>query len=185
MSERNGSVSTVNPGTMPIVVGGGDAAAPTPPAAQTPPAAAEPTAAGGAPEPPAGVQPTAPVTVRPRPRLPRRGPLTLLGPWAPVAGGVLGLVAGAVVVLVLAGSAEGFQDRFGLALVVVGLGLLGVSGTLLADEVRIVRHGVREALARPARAEVTAGLLQGITPARLMVLVSGSVLFLAAYVTRG
>lgn len=184
MSERNGSVSTVNPGTMPIVIGGdggGSTAAPTQSAAPEP----TPAAPESAPETAAGVQPTAPVTVRPSPRLPRRGPLTLLGPWAPVAGGVLGLVAGVVIVLVLAGSAETFEDRFGLALVVVGLGLLGVSGTLLADEVRMVRHGAREALVRPARAEATAGLLQGVTPARLMVLVSTFVLFLAAYVSRG
>jgi hypothetical protein len=170
MSERNGSVSTVHPGTMPIVVGEG--------------ATAEPPATP-APEPAAEVQPTAPVTVRPTPRMPRRGPLTLLGPWAPVAGGIFGLLAGVVIVLVLAGSAESFEDRFGLALAVVGLGLLGVSGTLLADEVRMVRHGAREALVRPARAEAAAGLLHGLTPARLLVLVSAFVLFLAAYVSRG
>lgn len=184
MSERNGSVSTVNPGTMPIVIGGdgatgatGAPSAPEPAETSVPPEAATETADG--------VHPTAPVTVRPTPRLPRRGPLTLLGPWAPVAGGVLGLVVGVVIVLVLGGSAESFEDRFGLALAVVGLGLLGVSGTLLADEVRMVRHGAREALLRPARAEATAGLLQGVTPARLMVLVSTFVLFLAVYVSRG
>ena len=32
---------------------------------------------------------TAPVTVRPRPRGPRQGPLTRMGPWAPVAGGLV------------------------------------------------------------------------------------------------
>lgn len=184
MSERNGSVSTANPGTMPIVIGGdGATAATTPPAAPEQPVS--PASSEPAPETAGGVQPTAPVTVRPSPRRPRRGPLTLLGPWAPVAGGVLGLVAGVVIVLVLAGSAESFEDRLALALVVVGLGLLGVSGTLLADEVRMVRHGAREALVRPARAEATAGLLHGVTPARLTVLVSAFVLFLAAYVSRG
>jgi hypothetical protein len=185
MSERNGTVTTAAPGTMPIVVADGGTT--TAPPTTAPPTTAAPTTAppDAAPEAPAGVQPTAPVTVRPAPRGPRRGPLTLLGPWAPVAGGLLGLAAGAVVALVLGGVAASFEDRLGLVLVVVGLGLLGVSGTLLADEVRMVRHGAREAALRPGRAEATAGLLHGVTPARLMLVVSGFVLFLAVYASRG
>ena len=129
--------------------------------------------------------PPAPVPVRPAPRMPRRGPLTVMGPWAPVAGGILGLLLGLVAVLVLAGSAESFEDRLALVFAVVGLGSLGVSGTLLADEVRIVRQGAREATVRPAWVEATAGLLNGLTPARLLLLVSAFVLYLAAYVAHG
>jgi hypothetical protein len=128
---------------------------------------------------------TAPVTVRPAPRMPRRGPLTVMGPWAPVAGGLLGLVIGLIAVLVLGGSAESFEDKLGLVFAVVGLGSLGVAGTLLADEVRMVRQGSREAAVRPAVVEATAGLLNGLTPARLLLLVSAFVLFLSAYVSRG
>jgi hypothetical protein len=128
---------------------------------------------------------TAPVTVRRTPRLPRRGPLTVMGPWAPVAGGLLGLFLGLIAVLVLGGSAESFEDELALVFAVVGLGSLGVSGVLLADEVRMVRQGSREAAVRPAYVEVTAGLLNGLTPARLLLLVSAFVLFLAAYVSRG
>jgi hypothetical protein len=179
MSERNGTVSTAGPGTMPAGAGADTVTATPEPG--TPPA----PAADAAPGTPTGIAPTAPVTVRPAPRGPRRGPLTLLGPWAPVAGGLLGLVAGAVVAAVLGGIAESFEDRLALTLLVVGLGLLGVSGALLADEVRMVRHGAREAALRPGRAEATAGLLHGVTPARLMVVVSAFVLFLAAYVSRG
>jgi hypothetical protein len=172
---------------MPIVIGDGATAAAATPESESPPAREAPPepAAESVPDLVPGMQPTAPVTVRPKPRLPRRGPLTLLGPWAPVAGGLLGLVSGVVVVLALAGAAESFEDRLGLALVVVGLGLLGVAGTLLADEVRMLRHGAREAAVRPARAEATSGLLHGMTPARLLLLVSAFVLFLAAYVSRG
>jgi hypothetical protein len=108
-----------------------------------------------------------------------------MGPWAPVAGGLLGLLLGLVAVLVLGGSAESFEDRLALVFAVVGLGSLGVSGTLLADEVRMVRQGAREAAVRPAYVEVTAGLLNGLTPARLLLLVSAFVLFLAAYVSQG
>src|SRR5215210_1154761 len=62
-----------------------------------------------------GMQPTAPVTtVRPRPRMPRRGPMTVMGPWAPVAGGLLGLLLGVATVLFLADSAESFEDRLAL-----------------------------------------------------------------------
>jgi hypothetical protein len=129
-------------------------------------------------------QPTAPVTVRPAPRLPRRGPLTVMGPWAPVAGGALGLLLGLITVLVLAGSARTYQERLGLVLAVVGLGMLGTAGTLLADEVRMIRQSVRDAAVRPGLAETTAGLLQGLTPARLLLLMSGFVLFLATFVSR-
>jgi hypothetical protein len=110
--------------------------------------------------------------------------MTVMGPWAPVAGGALGLLLGLVAVLVLAGSAHTFQERFGLVLVVVGLGMLGTAGTLLADEVRMIRQSVRDAAVRPGLAETTAGLLQGLTPARLLLLMSGFVLFLATFVSR-
>jgi len=131
-----------------------------------------------------GMQPTAPVTVRPRPRMPRRGPLTVMGPWAPVAGGLLGLVLGVVAVLFLGGIADQFAERLSLAFVVLGLGMLGTSGVLLADEVRMMRQRARDAVVRPALVEATAGLLNGLTPARLLLGVSAFVLFLAAYVVR-
>jgi hypothetical protein len=130
------------------------------------------------------MQATAPVTVRPSPRMPRRGPLTIMGPWAPVAGALLGLLLGVVAVLFLAGSAETFQERLGLAFLVLGLGMLGTSGILLADEVRLLRQRSREATVRPAWVEATAGLLNGLTPARLLLVASAFVLFLAAYVSR-
>ena len=41
------------------------------------------------------------------------------------------------------------------------------------------------AAVRPAWAETPAALLNGLTPARLLLLVSGFVLFLSAYVARG
>jgi hypothetical protein len=116
--------------------------------------------------------------------MPRRGPLTVMGPWAPVAGGLLGLLLGGIAVLVLAGSAESFEDRLALAFVVLGLGMLGSAGILLADEVRMMRQRSREAVVRPAWVEATADLLNGLTPARLLLLLSGFVLFLAAYVSR-
>jgi hypothetical protein len=153
---------------MPIVVDTGATPEETPaaePAAETP-----------------GAQPTAPVSVRPRPRMPRRGPLTMMGPWAPVAGGVLGLLLGVVAVLFLAGAADTFEARLSLTLLVLGLGMLGTAGTLLADEVRMIRHSARDADVRPAWVEVTAGLLNGLTPARLLLGASAFVLFLAAYV---
>ena len=153
-------------------------AAPTP-APEGPPASAEPDVVPG------GTHATAPVTVRPSPRPPRRGPLTMMGPWAPVAGGLLGLLLGVVAVLFLAGSAEVFEERLALAFVVLGLGMLGTSGVLLADEVRLLRQRAREAAVRPQWVEATAGLLNGLTPARLLLLTSGFVLFLAAYVSRG
>jgi flagellar motor component MotA len=116
--------------------------------------------------------------------MPRRGPMTVMGPWAPVAGGLLGLLLGVATVLFLADSAESFEDRLALAFVVLGLGMLGTSGILLADEVRMMRQRAREAVVRPAAVEATAGLLSGMTPARLLLVASTFVLFLAAYVTR-
>ncbi|WP_324277581.1 hypothetical protein [Blastococcus brunescens] len=130
------------------------------------------------------MQPTAPVSVRPRPRMPRRGPLTVMGPWAPVAGGLLGLLLGAIAVLVLAGTAESFEERMALVFLVLGLGMLGSAGILLADEVRMMRQRSRDAAVRPQWVEATAGLLNGLTPARLLLALSGFVLFLAAYVSR-
>jgi hypothetical protein len=182
MSERNGSTS----------VGTGTAEIPVVRPTDTSPPQADPPASASAAEPEVppeghlvpGMQPTAPVTVRPRPRMPRRGPLTVMGPWAPVAGGLLGLLLGLVAVLLLARSAGSFEDRLALAFVVLGLGMLGTSGVLLADEVRMMRQRARDAVARPAWVEATAGLLNGLTPARLLLFASGFVLFLAAYVSR-
>jgi len=176
MSERNGSTS-VGTGTaeIPVVRPGAPAdpeAVPT--AAEAPAAEPQQDAA----------HMTAPVTVRPAPRMPRRGPLTVMGPWAPVAGAVIGLLLGVVVVLLLGGVADSFEDRLALTFTVLGLGLLGTSGILLADEVRMIRQRARDAVVRPAWVEATAGLLNGLTPARLLLLVSGFVLFLAAYVSR-
>ncbi|MGY1603686.1 hypothetical protein [Geodermatophilus sp. SYSU D00815] len=161
-----------DPGTHPIE-GVAFAAPETPPA----PGSAPPPAAGSAPPPAAASRPA--VRVR------GRGPVTRMGPWAPVAGALLGTALGLLAVLLLSGTADGFRERLALVLLVVGMGLLGASGPLLADEVRLVRRGVREAAVRPASVEVAAGLLNGLTPARLLLLVSGFVLFLAAYVVRG
>src|SRR3954462_12068719 len=120
-------------------------------------------------------QPTAPVTTRPSVRPRRAGPLTRMGPWAPVAGALFGFLLALVAVLLLAGTAVGFRERLALVLLVVGMGMLGASGPLLADEVRMVRRSAREAAVRPAWVEVTAGLLNGLTPARLLLLMSGFV----------
>ncbi len=160
-------------------------------------APAEPTPAAPAPDstqvmdvpatpPPGTASPhaTAPVTVRPKPRGARRGPLTRMGPWAPVAGGLLGVLAGVVAVLLLVGAVDTFGERMSLVLLVVGLGILGAAGVLLADEVRMVRQGAREAAVRPAWVEATAPLLSGLTPARLLLVLSAFVLFLSAYVLR-
>jgi hypothetical protein len=202
MSERNGSSST-GPGTaeIPVVRPGGavsaskaKAAGPSTkvsPAVTPPPAPATeppvPPAAGPAPDHEAapGAQPTAPVTVRPAPRMPRRGPLTVMGPWAPVAGGLLGLVLGGIVAAILGGSAESYDERLSVVFMVLGLGMLGTAVTLLADEVRIVRQQARDAVVRPQWVEATAGLVNGLTPARLLLLGSMVVLVLAAYVGRG
>src|SRR3954469_6783664 len=85
------------------------------------------------------VQPTAPVTVRPSVRPRRSGPLTRMGPWAPVAGGLLGVALAIVAVLLLGGRGGACRARLSLVFLVVGMGLLGASGTLLADEVRMLR----------------------------------------------
>ena len=192
MSERNGT-TTLDTGTAEIPVVRPDAE-PTP-VPGPPGSAAEPNGMAettGSAEPNVaaehdlvpGMHPTAPVTVRPNPRMPRRGPLTVIGPWAPVAGGLLGLLLGIVTVLFLAGTADTFTDRLALAFTVVGLGMLGTSGILLADEVRMMRQRARDAVVRPALVEATAGLLNGLTPARLLLGTSAFVLFLAAYVSR-
>lgn len=126
---------------------------------------------------------TGPVPVPPKRRARAGGPLTRMGPWAPVAGGLVGLVLGGVGAALLAGSAVGFRDRLSLVFLVAGLGLLGASATLLADEVRMVRWRAREAALRPAAwVDTTAGLVNGLTPARLLLLAAAFVLFLAAYV---
>jgi hypothetical protein len=141
---------------------------------------------GDAPEPAATPRPPAPVGAgaRPRPRLPRRDPLVRMGPFAPVAGAAVGLVLGIVVVLLLAPAVEGFDQRLALVFVVLGLTLLGAGGTLLADEVRIMRRGAQVAEARASgAADVIAGLLNGLTPARLLITASAFVLLLSAYVT--
>jgi hypothetical protein len=195
MSERKGS-SSLGPGTAEIPVVRPPATAATGPTPGDGGTAHPATASGPAPSTTVdgsaaadedlvpGLQLTAPVTVRPRPRMPRRGPLTVMGPWAPVAGGLLGLLLGIVVVLFLAGTAGGFEDRLALAFTVLGLGMLGTAGILLADEVRMIRQRARDAVARPAWVEATAGLLNGLTPARLLLLAGAFVLFLAAYVSR-
>ena len=182
MSERNGSTSSGN-GTaeIPVVRPAGvveSVMQPTPPDA--PNIAVERPEGDVVP----GMNPTAPVTVRPRPRMPRRGPLTVMGPWAPVAGALVGLVLGVVAVLLLSGMADTFEERLSLVFVVLGLGMLGASGVLLADEVRMMRQRARDAVVRPALVEATAGLLNGLTPARLLLAGSAFVLFLAAYVGR-
>ncbi|SDF43470.1 hypothetical protein SAMN05660485_03349 [Blastococcus fimeti] len=212
MDERNGTTTT-GPGTaeIPVVRPGGASAAPkggaartaakaaaapvTAPAPAAPVPAAPDVAVADAPvmpepapadrELPPGAQPTAPVSVRPSPRMPRRGPLTVMGPWAPVAGGLLGLVLGGIVAAVLGGVAESYEQRLSVVFVVLGLGMLGTAGTLLADEVRIVRQQARDAVVRPQWVEATAGLVNGLTPARLLMLGSVVVLVLAAYVGRG
>jgi hypothetical protein len=155
--------------------------APLPPAEPAEPA--EPAA-----EPSSTPYPTTPVNVggvRPRARTPRRDPLIRMGPWAPVAGAAIGLVLGIVVVLFLASEVDTFDQRLALVFVVLGLSLLGAGGTLLADEVRILRRGAQAAEARASGAGVIAGLLNGLTPARLLITASAFCLLLSAYVTRG
>jgi hypothetical protein len=146
---------------------------------------------------PAGHQATGPVPGRP-PAVPsaaaspaptvsarrRTGPLTRMGPWAPVAGAALGLAAGLVAAVLLAGRAEAFAEELALVLLVVGLTLLGAAGVLLADEVRLLHRGTRDAGVRPQWVEATAGLVNGLTPARLLLAASAFVLFLAAYTGR-
>ena len=48
----------------------------------------------------------------------------------------------------------------------------------------MMRQRARDAVVRPALVEATAGLLNGLTPARLLLRCSAFVLFLAAYVSR-
>lgn len=196
MSERSGSthldtgtaeIPVVRPAGATVPVGNDPAAVPpvppsTPEGEPSPQAFDESTAHDDVVP---GMHPAAPGRGRRSPRMPRPGPLTVMGPWAPVAGGLLGLLLGVVVVLFLAGSAEVFEERLALAFTVLGLGMLGTAGILLGDEVRLLRQQSREAAVRPAWVEATAGLLNGLTPARLLLLVSGFVLFLAAYVSRG
>ncbi len=174
MSERDGSSNTAE---IPVVRPAAPEAVPVPPA---PDETAPPADGDLVP----GMQATAPVSARPPVRRPRRGPMTIMGPWAPVAGGLLGLLAGLIVVLLLADSAEGFEDRLALVFTMIGLGMLGTAGILLADEVRMMRQRSRDAAVRPQWVEATADLLNGLTPARLLLLVSGFVLFLAVYVSR-
>jgi flagellar motor component MotA len=107
-----------------------------------------------------------------------------MGPWAPIAGGLLGLVLGVVAVLLLVGTADSFANRLALVFTVLGLGMLGSAGVLLADEVRMFRQRARDAVVRPAYVEATAGLLNGLTPARVLLTLSGFLLFLAAYISR-
>ncbi|MGY1625270.1 hypothetical protein ACI789_23950 [Geodermatophilus sp. SYSU D00965] len=157
---------------------------PPPPGAATPPPGPPPAPAVPArtPEDAAGPQPTGPVPGPPRVGPRRSSPLTRMGPWAPAAGALVGLLAGVVAVLFLASAADAFDERMALVFLVVGLGMLGASGALLADEVRLVRRGAREAGIRPAWVEATANLVNGLTPARLLLLASAFVLFLAAFV---
>ncbi|MCZ2828095.1 hypothetical protein O2W14_04505 [Modestobacter sp. VKM Ac-2986] len=138
-------------------------------------------------EPAPGHQPTTPVEARsrPRPRMPRPDQMIRMGPWAPVAGAAIGLLLGLVVVAFLASSAETFDQRMALVFVVLGLALLGAGGTLLADEVRLLRRGTQAVEARSANAGMIAGLLNGLTPARLLITASAFSLLLSAYVTSG
>ncbi|MGY1821870.1 hypothetical protein [Geodermatophilus sp. SYSU D00079] len=179
------------PVPFPGLEGAAAAGATAVPAAAAAPAA-EPTAAQAAAQTPAqtatpapapeGHQPTTPVTGRPRIGPRRPGSMTRMGPWAPVAGALIGLVAGIVVALLLGGVAGAFNERLALVFLTVGLMMLGAAGALLADEVRLVRRGAREAAIRPAWVEATANLINGLTPARLLLLASAFVLFLAAFV---
>jgi len=134
-----------------------------------------------------GHQPTTPVDARsrPRPRMPRPDQLIRMGPWAPVAGAVIGLLLGLVVVAFLASAADTFDQRMALVFVVLGMTLLGAGGTLLADEVRLLRRGTQAVEARSANAGMIAGLLNGLTPARLLITASAFSLLLSAYVTGG
>ncbi|MFQ1001252.1 hypothetical protein [Modestobacter sp. SSW1-42] len=147
------------------------------------PVPAEPAADDATP----GHQPTTPVTARsrPRPRMPRSETMIRMGPWAPVAGAAVGLLLGLVVVAFLASSADTFDQRMALVFVVLGMALLGAGGTLLADEVRLLRRGTQAVEARSANAGMIAGLLNGLTPARLLITASAFSLLLSAYVTSG
>src|SRR5690242_11074814 len=152
MSESDATRAPAEPTpTQPVAVGSTPVTGP-PAAPQLPPD--DVPAADAA----AQAQPSAPPrsSVRARPR----GPLTRMGPWAPVAGALLGIVLGVVAAILLAGTADGFRGRLSLVFLVVGLGLLGAAGTLLADEVRLLRWRTREAALRPAAwIDTTASLL--------------------------
>src|SRR3954471_13655184 len=145
---------TGEPDTVPAAAGPAGGASTADAAAPGAAAGASPAAAEGSPATDVDhAHATAPVTVRPAPRMPRRGPLTVMGPWAPVAGGLLGLVLGVVAVVLLAGTADSFQYRLALVFTVLGLGMLGAGGVLLADEVRMMRQRARDAVVRPAWVE--------------------------------
>src|SRR3954452_12240063 len=88
MSESKGTLTPSQPVGPPQPVD-----IPAPPALQS---VAEPSPAAGG-DGVVGPHPTAPVTVRPALRRPRRGPLTRMGPRAPVAGAAVGLLLGGVV----------------------------------------------------------------------------------------
>jgi len=172
----------VPPGAAPMPVG----VEPRPAPAADPTAGSEPELGGEpGPEVPVAQYPTAPVGGRPRPRLPRREQMTRMGPFAPVAGAAIGLLLGVLVVLLLAPAVDTFDQRLALVFVVLGLSLLGAGGTLLADEVRLLRRGAQAAEARASGAGVIAGLLNGLTPARLLITASAFMLLLSAYVTSG
>ena len=186
MSESDATTTAVR--TAPVRWPSGKKKQPPAPPAADSPAPESPGEETAAPEEDGGataVSPqTGPVPVRPTTRPRGSGPLTRMGPWAPVAGGLVGVVLGAVAVVLLAGQADDFRARLSLVFLVVGLGLLGSAATLLADEVRMVRWRAREAALRPAAwVDTTAGLLNGLTPARLLLLGSAFVLFLAAWVS--
>ncbi|MGY1857995.1 hypothetical protein [Modestobacter sp. SYSU DS0290] len=177
---------TTTAGPAPAADGPPAAAPVDQPGPAQPPVAAPAGAGEGAPAPDSSTPyPTTPVNVRPRPRLRRPDPLTRMGPWAPVAGAGIGFVLGLIVVLFLAPAVETFAERLAVVFVVLGLSLLGAGGTLLADEVRLMRRGAWAAEARSSGAGVIAGLLNGLTPARLLILASAFVLLLSAYVTSG
>jgi hypothetical protein len=151
------------------------------PAGTVPDGAAAPSQDAGATTAAPQTTPTGPVSRRAA-RSPS-GPLTRMGPWAPVAGGLVGIAIGVVAVVLLAGRADDFRNRLSLVFLVAGMGLIAAGGTLLADEVRMVRWRAREAALRPATwADTTAGLLNGLTPARLLLAAGAFVLFLAAWV---
>ncbi|MGY1650521.1 hypothetical protein [Geodermatophilus sp. SYSU D01119] len=178
------------PVTAPLAAPGATAAGAATAQGPTVAPSVSPSVAPPAPEPlPPGHQGTGPLPGRPPapPAGPSVGPRrrtvprVRMGPWAPVAGAALGLVAGVVAVLLLADRADGYAEGLSLVLLVVGLTLLGAAGVLLADEVQVVRRGTRDAGVRPQWVEATAGLVNGLTPARLLLGTSAFVLFLSAY----
>jgi hypothetical protein len=181
-----GQRAEAEPAAVPPPPGGAESGQPVEAQPPVPPAEV-PVLPPAAPEAATTPHPTTPVGAggRPRPRPPRRDPMTRMGPWAPVAGAVVGLLLGVVVVLFLAPAVDTFDQRLSLVFVVLGLTLLGAGGTLLADEVRLLRRGAQAAEVRAANVGVIAGLLNGLTPARLLITASAFVLLLSAYVTNG